>query len=1428
MPTRTTTLEASGEPLDALALIQAGQALSGHLGGAQVVETLLQRAMEYAHAQTGCVFLVQQAELWLAAEANREGPMVRLHCYPEPGLPQPSLPRSLLNHVHQQHETVFLADVAAPHPFSADPYFTRQPPQSLVCLPLLRQAAVSGLLYLENILLPQAFPPDRLAGLEFLAAQAALALENARRYDDLQRARDELAQQIQQQAADLARAQAVLHEQTRERQQAEATLAAERNLLRTLIDNLPDCIYAKDAAGRFILGNPALARVMGAATPEALLGKTDFDFYPQDLAAQYDADEQAILQTGQPLLDREEFNLTPTTGETRWNLTVKVPLRDSQGNVTGLVGISHDITERKRAEEELRKHRDHLEELVAARTAEFIAANAQLHRQIAERQQAEDALRTSQHLLQSIIDNSTTVIYVKDVAGRYRLINRRYEELFHVTRAGVVGKTDYDLFPPERASAFRAFDQQVLAAGRALEAEEVAPQDDGLHTYISIKCPLYDETGQPYAVCGISTDITERKQAADRELRRRIWLEKVLELGKTAAQVTDWQTCLLTIYECVRYGLEFDRVGFFLYDLEQNVVRGAYGTSRAGEREETSWFVEPVTENTIFREGLSSSKWFVYTPDYSAQFPHTPERDNVYDVKEHAVVAAWAGDRPVAILAVDNVITGRPMLEEQLEALRLFASYAGLAVENARLYSALQGELAERRRAEEALRVSEGRYRQAIIAAGAVPYSIDYRSDTYTFMGEGILQMTGYPVEAMTPALWQSLIQEGNLLGPLADLPPAEAMRRVRAGEIMEWKCDNHIRTRSGESRWLNDSSFQVLDEQGQVIGAIGILQDITDRKQAIDREQRRRAWLGKVLELSTKVSQVTDLQACLLAINESVRRGLEFDRVGVFLFDAAENALRGAYGTSLTGELEDTRWYVQPLGEDAVLEHILRDPKGFLFISDYTAHYGVPPESEMYGVMEHVTVAAWAGDKPVAVMSVDNRLTGRPMSQEQIEALRLFAGYVGFAIENARLYAVVQRELAERQRAEATLQASERRYRTIFETVAVGLWEEDFSGVMALIADLKAQGVRDFDQYLADHPEMVAEAVARVRILDVNPETLRLHGAASKAALLVPLPQLFVPESYQVFRREMVLLSEGGQRFEAEVTFQTLDGERRDTLLTIIFPDPGGDSANTLVSMLDITERVRAEEKIHTLNAELEQRVLQRTAELAAANQELEAFTYSVSHDLRAPLRAMAGFSRILLQDYAPQLDAQAQQYLQRVQQGAQHMSRLIDDLLSFSRWSRQPPQKQTVVMTALVRQVLDDLRPDLLRRTVEFALGDLPECQADPVLLKQVLLNLLGNAVKYTREREVARIEVGAQARRGETVYFVKDNGVGFDIQYVHKLFEVFQRLHTSDEFEGTGVGLAIVQRIIARHGGRVWAEGVVGQGATFYFTLPTPESG
>jgi len=386
--------------------------------------------------------------------------------------------------------------------------------------------------------------------------------------------------------------------------------------------------------------------------------------------------------------------------------------------------------------------------------------------------------------------------------------------------------------------------------------------------------------------------------------------------------------------------------------------------------------------------------------------------------------------------------------------------------------------------------------------------------------------------------------------------------------------------------------------------------------------------------------------------------------------------------------------------------------------------------------------------------------------------------------------------------RTELTLRASELRYRRLFEAAKDGI----------LILDVDTG-----------------------RIDDVNPFLFHLLGFSRDEMIGKTVGEL---SPFKDIEENKVMLSrlqkDGYVRYE-DLPLETRDG-RKMAVEFVSNVYPAGDHDVIQCNVRNITERKHAQDEIHRLNAELEQRVAERTVQLEATNAkletsngEMESFSYSVSHDLRAPLRHIMGFVELLQKDAGPSLSEKNRRHLTVISQSAKHMGNLIDDLLSLSRIGRAGMQKTECDLNRLVQEVLGDFKEETKERNIVWEIDPLPAVQADCSLLRMVLVNLISNAVKFTGKCAEAKIEIGCvPGRDDETVIFIRDNGAGFDPRYVHKLFGVFQRLHSQDEFEGTGIGLANVQRIILRHGGRVWAEGVVDGGATFYFSIPKQDKG
>ncbi|PTY08876.1 hypothetical protein DB347_04710 [Opitutaceae bacterium EW11] len=656
------------------------------------------------------------------------------------------------------------------------------------------------------------------------------------------------------------------------------------------------------------------------------------------------------------------------------------------------------------------------------------------------------------------------------------------------------------------------------------------------------------------------------------------------------------------------------------------------------------------------------------------------------------------------------------------------------------------------------------------------------------------------------------------LIPPARRVEFAALMEGVHRGEGIRHHQTVRVR-KDGRLIHVALTISPILNATGRVVGASAIARDITRHRQLEQREKLR----VSVLERLTQGAPLAQLlESLVLGMEED----LPASHGSILLLAPDKNHLRLGAAPNL------------PRSVARILDGLEIGPEA---LSCGTAAF-----TGQSAIVDNIAVhPAWTSQRDTAlaaglracwsepIVSRRGRVLGtvamyHPSApsepKEQLELLKSVASLAGVVIEHKETQAELRRlnlELEQRVRDRTQeLTVSEKRFRTIYDTAPVSIWQEDWVDVIALVRELRDQGVTDFRAHFHAHPEFVQRALNAVKILDVNQWTVSMFDASTKAEILASLTPIFSsPDTIEGFIGELVALAEGKQTYRTEISLNTVKGETIQALLTMAFPPPASDQTGVIVTVINITELKRAERENQRLNDHLRDRAVA----LEAANKELESFSYSVSHDLRAPLRSIDGFSRALLEDYSPKLDEEGREHLRTVRAAAQRMAGLIDDLLRLAHLNRTEIRWVDVNLSHIAEQVADDLKKSDASRRARFVIA--PECHAigDAALLRIAIENVFGNAWKYTGKKQQAEIEFGRTEAPGETVYFVRDNGCGFDMQYVHRLFGPFQRLHTVNEFPGTGIGLASVRRIIQRHGGRVWIEGKEGEGATIFFTLP-----
>jgi two-component system sensor kinase FixL len=725
-----------------------------------------------------------------------------------------------------------------------------------------------------------------------------------------------------------------------------------------------------------------------------------------------------------------------------------------------------------------------------------------------------------------------------------------------------------------------------------------------------------------------------------------------------------------------------------------------------------------------------------------------------------------------------------------------------------------------------------------------------------------------------------------------------QAITQVVAGETEEFRVEHRVIFPDDTVRWVEGRGQIYRNENGRSTRMTGITTDITSRKQAEIQEINRKVWLEKVVELGKNVTQVNDWQTCLTTIHQSILEGLQFERVGLFLYDEEQDVVNGTLGTTLTGEIEDISHFSRPASVEGNFREVLNAPRGFVIISKPGDRFNKPPDHELHRIKEHATVAVWGREKPVAILTVDNAIAQQPMTETQLDALRIFAGYAGLAIENVRLF--------------EQLQASERNYREIFNATNEAIFIHDAQSGKLLDVNEAVTSMYgcSYEEVLSAPPEKYSagfEPYTAENITDYiqksiaeGPQLFEWLARKQTGELFwveIALKSTTVNEQSCVLAvvRDITHRKEAEKALRSEHEFRTsiinhaseglcvyhnkeefpyikfTEWNDRMTQITgytmaqvnglgwsrTLFPDSKewakvvtriqrvqkGENLSTESweitradgekRVLNITTSILKEQsgQSHVLAlvndvtdiklVEAEQQALIR--ELEAKNTELERFTYTVSHDLKSPLITIQGFLTLLEQDALSGNIERMKKDINHILEATNRMQVLLNELLKLSRIGRLVNPPESVSFSELVQEAVMLVSGQIVARNVQVIVApDLPMVYGDRQRLLEVVQNLLDNSVKFMGAQPEPRVEIGAEIKGKEVLCHVRDNGIGIEPEYHDRVFDLFDRFDQS--VEGTGIGLALVKRIVEVHDGKIWVESEGnGEGASFYFTLP-----
>ena len=742
--------------------------------------------------------------------------------------------------------------------------------------------------------------------------------------------------------------------------------------------------------------------------------------------------------------------------------------------------------------------------------------------------------------------------------------------------------------------------------------------------------------------------------------------------------------------------------------------------------------------------------------------------------------------------------------------------------------SSIARDITERKRAGEKLRAAN----QSIDARTALLASIVDCSDdaivgktpqgAITSWNRGAERIYGYSANEIIGRPMSMLIQPDRpdeMEGILA---------RIRAGERVEHYETVRLR-KDGKAIAISLTVSPIYDSAGKLVGVSSIARDITERARADEKLRAASLYARSLIEASLDPLVTISPQGKITDVNEATIQVTGMDR---------EKLIGTDFSNYFTEPEKAREGYQQVFSKGSVTDYPLTIRRRDGQIKDvlYNASVYKDTQGEVLGVFaaardvteqkkasQYARSLIEASLDPLVTISPEGKITDVNAASVEVTGLPreklIGTDFSDYFTEPEKAREGYRQVFSQGSVTDYALTIRHKDGRITDVLYNASLYKDargNMLGVFAAARDVTAQ--KQAAQYARSLIEASLDPLVTIspdgKITDVNKATIRVTGIAREKLIGTDFSDYFTKpekarEGYQrAFSKGFVT--------DYPLTIRHRDGGHTNVLYNAsVYKDVRG---NVLGVFAAARER---DQELARLNGELEARI----RELTELNQELESFNYSVSHDLRAPLRHIDGYSKILLDEYGAGLPEDAHRCIERVREGARRMGRMVDELLDLSRTSRREPSKQLTGLGSLVLDVIEELKPEVRNREIEWRIGELPFADCDPTLTRQVFANLISNAVKFTRMRKLAVIEIGQNRRDGEMVLFVRDNGVGFSMKYADKLFGVFQRLHRVEDFEGTGVGLATVQRIVQKHGGRIWAEAELDQGATFYFTLAAP---